>query len=298
MVSIPRFTGRSVMVQASDGYVLGVTAFEPHRPRATVVIHGATATRQTYYARFAEYLASRGLRVVTYDYRGIGASAPESLRGFEASMTDWATLDARAVHEWATSLGQDVLYVGHSFGGQMLGLVDELRSVKAAVLVGAQLGWYRMWPALQSARHALSWYVLVPLITSAAGYLPGRAGLGVDLPSGVAREWARWCTHPDYLVGHHPDAAARFARWDRPTLLLSSPADTFAPPDAVDALRRRLSSAPLEHRTIPDLDHFDFFRPQANGLWRDIVDFLLTPRPYVAPMFTLEEIMDDLEFGR
>ena len=35
--------------------------------------------------------------VVTYDYRGIGGSAPSRLRGFEARMRDWAFLDMTAV---------------------------------------------------------------------------------------------------------------------------------------------------------------------------------------------------------
>jgi predicted alpha/beta hydrolase len=298
MVSLARPLPRSVSIVAADGYSLGATVVEPRRPRGTLVIHGATATRQTYYARFAEYAAARGVRVVTYDYRGIGASAPASLRDFSATMSEWAELDARAVHRWATELGDEVSMIGHSFGGQILGLVDDLRTVRSAILVASQLGSYRLWPWPAAARHALNWYVLVPAITRATGYLPAAAGLGVDLPGGVAREWASWCRHPDYLVGARPDAADRFARFDRPTLVLSSAADTFAPPPAVDALIRRLSSAPLEHRRLPDLDHFDFFRPTAATLWRDMLDFLADPQPHPAACLTLAELEADLHYGR
>src|SRR5262249_39825102 len=134
MVSVLR-ASREVAIAATDGYRLGATVFEPRRARTTVVIHGATAVPQTYYAAFAEWLARPGVRVVTYDYRGVGASRRGSLKGFEATMTDWAERDARAVHAWA---GDDVAMIGHSFGGQLIGLLDDLRDVRAAVLVATQ----------------------------------------------------------------------------------------------------------------------------------------------------------------
>ena len=148
MVSVPRTTlaPRQTVITAGDGYELGATIFEPRHARGTVVIHGATAVPQRYYAAFAEWLRDRRLRVVTYDYRGIGESRPASLRGFRATMTDWARLDARAAHAWARDQGDDVLIVGHSFGGQILGLVDELHDARGAVYVACQLGGYRYWP--------------------------------------------------------------------------------------------------------------------------------------------------------
>src|SRR5687768_441819 len=87
MVSLPRITPRETVITAADGFELGATVIAPPRPRATLVIHGATATKQTYYARFAAYAAARGHRVVTYDYRGVGASRPRSLIGFDATMS-------------------------------------------------------------------------------------------------------------------------------------------------------------------------------------------------------------------
>ena len=42
--------------------------------RGTLMVNPATAVPQTYYGRFAQWSAQRGFRVVTFDYRGIGAS--------------------------------------------------------------------------------------------------------------------------------------------------------------------------------------------------------------------------------
>ena len=79
---------------ARDGYRLGGTLYRPSGPcRGAVAIHAATGVPQGYYGAFAAFLASRGLLVLTFDYRGIGRSHPERLRGFPATMRDWAALD-------------------------------------------------------------------------------------------------------------------------------------------------------------------------------------------------------------
>src|SRR5690349_19472034 len=66
MLSLSRISRRDIAITAADGTELGATVVEPPRARHTLVSHGAPATRQTYYARFAEYAAARGHRVVTY----------------------------------------------------------------------------------------------------------------------------------------------------------------------------------------------------------------------------------------
>ena len=301
MVSVLRPGPRPIELHAADGFVLGGHVVEPRRPRETLVIHGATAVPSTYYHAFAERAAAAGFRVLTYDYRGVGASRPASLRGFDATMTQWAELDARAAMAWA---GEGASIVGHSFGGQAIGLVDEMRRARRALLVGAQLGHWRHWPARSWPKLLLFWYGIVPVGTRVAGYLPDSFGLGEALPAGVAREWGRWCRDPDYLVGARPDAAARFARFDVPTRLYAFTDDDFAPPAAVDALVARLHGAPLEHRTIapadvglPAIGHFGFFRPRAAALWPDALRFLageIAPRPWIG----VDEITADLMHGR
>lgn len=309
---------RPIEIVTQDGFLLGARLFEPRGPAlGAVVIHGATAVKQTYYAPFAAYLAERGMRVLTYDYRGVGASRPGSLRGLSATMTDWAALDARAAHAHALSLSDaNLAFVGHSFGGQIVGLVDDLKEAKGAVLVGSQLGYVGHWPnAMDRARIALAFKALVPALTSVLGYWPGSMGLGTDLPAGVAREWARWCTHPDYLMSEHPDATARFSRFDKPLLVYSFTDDDFAPEPAVGRLMDLLPSASVTHlRVAPrDIDrrsigHFGFFRAALReALWGGAGRFLaalLTGKPLVvdkpqSPWSSLEqELLADLRYGR
>ena len=274
----------ALTLPAIDGYPLAAALFEPRgRAGGTLIVHGATATPQRFYRGFARFLAGRGVRVVTYDYRGVGLSRPPSLRGYRATMTEWARLDARAVHAYvAERRDGPVAILGHSFGGQLVGLIDEARDVAGAIFVGAQLGYYGYWPALARARLAATWHALVPALTATLGYLPGRVGVGEDLPRGVAEEWARWCLHPDYLVSEHPDAAERFARFDPPTAFYSFTDDAFGPRPSVDALLRRLPKATVDHRRVDPKDlargpigHFGFFRAKfREPLWDEALAFL------------------------
>jgi predicted alpha/beta hydrolase len=272
-------TASELDIPAIDGFSLGARVFEPPgSARATVIVNGGTAIPQRFYARCAAALAAEGLRVVTYDYRGVGASRPRSLRGFAATMLDWARLDARGALRWTRARFADrpVSLLAHSFGGQLLGLVDDFHDLPGAVMVGAQLGYVGHWPQPARARINAIWRLAVPALTATLGYYPGQAFIGEDLPAGVAREWARWCTHPGYLAGEHPDAPARFARFRRPVRFYSFTDDDFAPEAAVRHYLALLSGAPVDHRRLAPSDvglrsvgHFGFFRQGAEALWRE-----------------------------
>ena len=270
---------------ARDGYELGATLYTPDSTAlGTVIVHGATAVPAGFYRRFAEFLAGRGMRVLTYDYRGVGRSRPASLRGFRARMSDWALLDADAAHALVRTLfpGEPVATIGHSFGGQLIGLSDASHDVRGTLLFGSQLGYYGHWKPRDRFRLGFIWRAVVPTVTKSLGYLPGKLGMGEDLPRGVAEEWATWCSHPDYLMGPNPDARARFARFDKPMVLYSASDDAYAPAPAVRALLASLPNAPVEHRTLtPEsyggapIGHFGFFKPRFEAtVWEDAAAFL------------------------
>lgn len=276
--------GHEFTLTADDGVLLGAAVHEPAGPaRGNVVILGATAVPRVFYDRFAAHLAAHGLRVVSFDYRGVGASRHGSLRGNDATMTDWARRDAAAALAWvkAEHPGERVYLVGHSFGGQALGVCDALGEVDAVVTVGSQLGSRRHWPAAQSLALSL-WWGLIPRVTETVGWLPGWMGLTHDLPAGVANEWARWCAHPEYLVGYVDGAARRFASVRGPVLAYSFTDDAYAPRRAVEALLGRLSGARIFHRRVSpaalgvaEIGHFGFFRPATGAvLWGELTAFL------------------------
>lgn len=280
--------GRGVVVDATDGYPLAATVFDPaeadDRPERLVVIASATGVRQGYYAAFASWLAGRGTRVVTFDYRGIGGSRPERLPGFDASLSDWAERDLAGVIEWAaTTFGRGrTSVIGHSVGGQLLGLVrDPVSTIRAVVMVGSQSGDYRLWPSITDrAWYGALWHALVPGVASTLGYLPGKLGIGEDLPGGVAREWARWCRTPGYMVGG--DGHVRrdlYRRVTSPILAFGFDDDDYAPPAAVSALLALYENAPITRRQVAveeaRVGHFGFFRDRfSSTFWKEAASFL------------------------
>ena len=65
-------------IPARDGYALAATLYRPTgAARGAVIVSSATAVPRRFYRHFAAELAGAGYTVVTYDYRGIGDSAPE-----------------------------------------------------------------------------------------------------------------------------------------------------------------------------------------------------------------------------
>jgi predicted alpha/beta hydrolase len=274
-------TATAITLPATDGYALAGSLFAPDEaPERVLLVAPATGVRRRLYDAYAEYLASLGFGVVTWDWRGTGDSRPPRLRGFSATMSDWARRDLAGVIDWAGACfpGARLFALGHSFGGQGVGLAHNAGRLEGLLAVAAQSGWWRHWPAGQRWKYALLWHALMPAATHLLGYFPARRlGTGEDLPRGVALEWARWCRSPDYLgdwAGHQALRA--------PILALSFGDDPFAPRAAVEALLARYGSPRKEHRHVSPAEHggapighFGFFREgRVPALWAQTADWL------------------------
>ena len=282
-------TATPIRITTGDGFELGATEFAPDMtPRGVVVINAATAVRRRYYDRFAQYLASHGFAVLTYDYRGIGDSRPARLRGFNATMAEWGELDQPAVVAHAAARYPDapLLLVGHSVGGQIFGLLRDPERVRRVLMVAAQHNYYGYWRPPERWALWFLWRAFMPATSHSLGYFPSRrVGLGEDLPRGVALDWARWCRSRGALVGViGGDALDRFARYRGPVLALSFDDDhLFAPRAAVDALLAFYQNANAEHRHLTaaalglrSVRHFGFFRESARERgWPIALDWLL-----------------------
>lgn len=272
----PPEPGRSLRIHALDGYELGATFFEATSPRLRVLITGGTGVPARFYRHFAAWLAARGASTLTFDYRGIGASRSGSLRGAPHGYLDWATSDLPAALETLESLAPNVptVIVGHSFGGQALGLTDAAKRADALVMVAAQSGYWKHWQGAKRWKLGLLWHVTAPLVTGAVGYVPGSLGVGEDLPARVMDDWARWCRTPGYYTSHVAGASERLASFSMPRLVLGFDDDGYAPKAAVDALASWQSSPSLDRVQLAPEDlartrigHFGFFRPGVTRGW-------------------------------
>ena len=280
---------------AKDGYSLGGTLFLPRgAKRRAVLISSATAVPRQIYKGFASYLAGRGSAVLTYDYRGtgdsrqkslVGYNKPKSLAGFQASMSDWAALDAAAAVTWMRDRynGLPLGYVGHSFGGQALGLLPNNTEIARALLIASQAGYWGLMTSPERYRvYALLNFVGVPL-TRLLGYAPGRMGLGLDLPKGVFLQWVRWVMSKRYMFDDPTlEALANFPNYRGALRALCISDDPWATRPAVDLLCSGFTSITPDIDTITPSDvgvarigHFGFFRSQHRDmLWRGAAEWL------------------------
>ena len=275
-------------LSARDGFALAGTLYEPTAGgEQTVIISSATAVRRRYYDRFACFLCGYGLRVITFDYRGIGDSLRGGIKKAEGTMRDWGENDlAGVVHSAAAHWpGARLQVVGHSAGGQFVGLVPGNERITALLTVGAQSGYWRLWPRPRRYLFATLWYLLMPGLTGLLGYFPAkRLGLGEDLPGGVALEWARWCRNPAFIIDTDGSPLRQhFETLASPILAYSIADDPLAPQQAVETLLSYYARASTEHRHIHPLDlglaplgHFGFFRDKSRTtLWQESLQWLL-----------------------
>jgi predicted alpha/beta hydrolase len=274
-----------ITVPATDGYPLAATLYLPRGAKhRAVLINSATAVPRKFYRGFAAHLAGRGCAVLIYDYRGTGDSRPKSLAGFRASMSDWAFRDIAAAVAWMREHydGLPFAYVGHSFGGQALGLLPNNVEISRALLIAAQAGYWRLMASPERYRvYAMLNFIGVPL-TRTLGYMPGKAGLGMDLPKDVFLQWVSWVMSPRYLFDSRLAELNNFPRYKGALRAMCMADDPWATRPAVELLCSGFTSIRPEIVTVAPtsagvdrIGHMGFFRAEhRNTLWRDAAEWI------------------------
>lgn len=270
----------SVWIRASDGAILGGSLFRPrHKAVATVSVHSGTGVKKELYANFAKYLCEHGYAVLLFDYRGIGESRPGDLSSCRARMRDWGALDMSAALGWLKDRFPELpaFIVGHSMGGQLIGLMPNHSLASGIVTIAASTAYWADLPLPYNLYTASIWYGLVPLSTRLAGYFPSkRLRLGEDLPSGVAQEWAKWCTTREYLRPHFGRSlvANYFSEVKLPLKAYVLAGDWIATPKTVPKLMSYFSKCRVDVEFISreaaggEPGHFGFFsRRYSATLW-------------------------------
>jgi pimeloyl-ACP methyl ester carboxylesterase len=132
--------GRAQSVRSADGTRLHVEVFGPEEGETVVLAHGWTEALQ-YWTYVIRGLADRGIRVVAYDLRGHGDSAP-------ANRGDYAIprfgQDLEAVLAACLPDGVRAVVAGHSLGAMSIASWAEQhdveRRVKGAALLNTGVG--------------------------------------------------------------------------------------------------------------------------------------------------------------
>lgn len=272
-----------VELKASDGFSLEARLFEAKEPAGAVLLASAMGVPQSFYAPIATWLAGQGFTVLTFDYRGIGASRRGSLADLDATILTWAERDAAAALDALAERapGLPITWVGHSLGGQIVPYVPNHGRAAKIVTVATGSGYWRENAAPTKRKVWLFWWGAVPLATPLFGYFPGkRLGMVGDLPKGVIEQWRRWCLDRDYLVGAEPDGLRRFAAVTTPITSLSFTDDEMMSEKNVASIHGFYTGAPTTMRRfapaeldVPRVGHFGFFRREMKDtLWPSLLE--------------------------
>jgi predicted alpha/beta hydrolase len=275
-----------IQIPARDGYLLSAKLYLPaEASRGFVQIHSGTGIPQNVYANFAAFLAESGFTSLTFDYRGIAESAPKLMKDSQAKISDWGRLDMSGVFDWVLSNfpNQKKIIAGHSMGGQMIGLMDNHQQIDQLFFIASSTGYWRDMSSPYKWLPAFYWYFLIPLHTRLFGYVNAmKIKQGENLPKGVALEWRKWCTHPDYFepeIGKTLNPAY-FDKITTPIKSIQIQDDPLANKVTANKLLKYFKNAQIEVEEIyPEnygvkrIGHTGFFsRKFKNTLWQKFVN--------------------------
>jgi len=287
----------TIRFSALDTYELGGTLYSSlRRSRSELVaILSCGAGIPAYkYAYFARYVATAGIPVFTYDYRGIGASRPKRLRGFVATAEDWAELDYGGAISCVRGIFPEakLVSIAHSVGALLVGGAPNASEIYRYVFISGHTGYFRDYAARYRIPMLLVWHAVMPLATRVLGYFPAKfLRLGDDIPAGVALQWAARLT--PYL---RPEATgrdgtrakemiARYRGLAGAVLVARATDDAFATATGTQRLLSNFPALRPEYFVIAPSDvglkhigHFGFFRRSAlPKLWPAFLERIAIP---------------------
>ena len=282
-----------------DKQVLQGFFYPVEKAKGTVLLASALGVPQQFYKHYGAFLAKNGYQCLTFDYRGTGLSDYQgNLRDIELSQ--WGSLDLEAALQEAKSRAnaseseQPVFLVGHSIGGQLLGLANSANDVAAAMFVASSAPYWRRWAFPKKLYIGFVCGVMLPALSFGRDMYPARAvGLSsMDLPATCARDWGRWMRNPDYLFGQKFKLPLEgYQSFNKPLLSLAFDDDDFAPKVNVDHLLKFFKNAKVSNEFIRHaslnlgaIDHMGFFKQKfRNSLWQKSLDWINFQNDNIAP---------------
>ena len=182
-----------LLLQTNDEIEITAHIFLPYESNHKVLlINSATGVKQHVYFSFAQFFAEQGFTVLTYDYRGIGLSKPEKMKGFQSSMRIWGSRDYKALTQFIIENFPDhhKFCLGHSVGALILGMNKDSEIFNEFLFVGTQNAFVGNLKWRTKIGAVLGFGIVQPLFTELFGYFPAHwFGLGESLPKNCAYDW-------------------------------------------------------------------------------------------------------------
>ena len=198
-------TFENLTITCADSYSL-TARFYPAKQsthRLPILVCPATGITQGFYHHFIEWLAQQGSDVLVFDFRGIGESLHGPLRQSKASIQDWGQLDIPAAIETLLNKTgkQQVILLGHSAGGQLLGIVSNYKKVAQVIAISGSTGHVKGLKGRTKRMAPVMFKMIFPVSSLVKGYGATKfLGMGENLPKNVAKQWAEFCSKPGYVM--------------------------------------------------------------------------------------------------
>lgn len=168
-----------------------------------IVINAGIALKQSFYAKFATFLVGKQYNVLTWDARGIGQSATKPAKTDPIQFSDWGEHDFDSVLNYAhQTLGyawENITLLAHSQGATISGLSQSLPKLKQLKFIASGTSSIERYTPKARAKLQLLWRLVIPAAVKFYNYLPGKFGVGADLPKGVVAQWRKWSLSKNYL---------------------------------------------------------------------------------------------------
>lgn len=275
-----------VQLRCLDGFLLAGTLHAPTKPKAAVMIAPATGIKRQFYYAFAHFLAQHGYATMTFENRGIGNSMGSTINSGNPSLPNWGKLDMTAVLDYLEEQYPGVKYhlVGHSAGGQLVGLMENATKLTSIFNFGCSSG------SIKNAKYpykiAFHYWLnfVIPVSNLLFGHVKSQwFGMGEPLPRRVGSDWSRYCNGAGYTevdfgkaIQHH-----QYDRLTIPSLWLHAADDKIANLANVKDMIRVFPN--LKHEIITlhpndfafqEIGHMSFFSSKKSALWQYAIDWL------------------------
>ena len=257
--------------------------FENGSSNVILIIASAMGVKQSFYKNFSEFAETNGISVITFDYSGIGNSLNGNIKSYRDSLYSWGNRDLEAVIKYSIKKfpNHKKVIIGHSVGGQLIGLAPSSIHLDKIILISAQSGFWGFWKGIDKVKMFLNWYLLFPTLTYFIGYMPSKRFSKMEnLPANVAKEWAKWCRNPNYLFDYFSEEKTFFNKIKCAVTSISFDDDFFAPKKSVDWLNQKFQNVTLIRKhffpndvNVTKIGHFDLFKSNfKNSIWKFLLE--------------------------
>ena len=280
------FEPEKINIKCKDGVSISASVYEPKGTiKGAVMAAPATGIKKQFYHHFANFLAANGYAVITYDNRGIGESLEGHIKYSDASLVCWGAYDMSAIFAELKARYPNSKYhlVGHSAGGQLIGIMDDTQSLSSIFNFACSSGSLSNMKLSYYVKASFFMNILIPLSNALFGHTKSQwLGMGEALPKGVARQWRDWCNGRGYIKMAFGDSVKEhsYNELSVPSLWINAIDDDIAVDlnvaDMISVFKQTPATTktlvPHEHG-LKEIGHMKFFSRKSESLWKLAIDW-------------------------